>query len=178
MFKGKNYFELFDLEPSFCIALEGLEDVYRKLNQHFHPDRFAQGSSREKLDATLITAQINEAYETLKDPLKRGHYLLKHLDPGNENPQEITIKDPELLIEALEQQEALYSAKTAHEIEPLLAQGQAKKSSTLAMIEKAFDEKDFHQARLNLYRYRYYDKLICDAKTQLSEKLKDHVTPA
>jgi len=178
MFKDKNHFELFDLRPSFQVAHDYLEDVYRKLNQQFHPDRVAQGSSREKLDATLLTAQINEAYETLKDPLKRGHYLLKHFDPSNDDHPDHTIKDPDLLLEALEQQEALSLAKTTQDIEPLLEQGRAKKSWTLLMVEKAFDEKDFCQARLNLYRYRYYDKLISDAKVQLSEKLKDHASTA
>lgn len=178
MFKEKNYFGLFELSPSYRIALESLEDVYRKLNQQFHPDRVAQGTSREKLEATLLTAHINEAYETLKDPLKRGHYLLQYLAPSNDDHPDHTIKDPDLLLEALEQQEALSLAETAQDIEPLLEQGLAKKSWAILMVEKAFDEKDFHQARLNLYRYRYYDKLTSDAKIQLSEKLKDHAATA
>lgn len=178
MFEDKNYFEIFDLELSFQITPESLEEVYRKLNQQFHPDRVPQGSSREKLEATLLTAHINEAYETIKDPLKRGHYLLKHLDPSTGDHGDHTIKDPDLLLEALEQQEALSLAQTAQDITPLLEEGLTQKSLTLLSIEKAFEEKDFFQARLNLYRYRYYDKLISDANRQLSEKLKDHASTA
>ncbi|NCP62028.1 MAG: Fe-S protein assembly co-chaperone HscB [Alphaproteobacteria bacterium] len=181
MFKDKNHFALFGLTPSFRIAPDDLDPIYRKLNQQFHPDRMTRGNSREKLEATLATAQINEAYETLKNPLKRGHYLLKCLDSDTDVPQEKTIKDADLLLEALEQQEALSLAKTTQDIEPLLKQAQDKKSRTLLTIEKAFDEKDFSQARLNLYRYRYYEKLVNDATAQLnkiSEKLKDHASTA
>lgn len=174
MFKDKNHFELFDLPLSFFLDLDVLEHFYRKLNQQFHPDVAAQKSSREKLEATLITAQINDAYETLKNPLKRGLYLLKYLDPQPEDHHEKTIKDPELLLDVLENQEALSCAQTPREIEVLLQQGEAKKSGAFVHIEKAFKEKDFSQARLNLYRYRYYDKLIVDA----TDKLRNYATTA
>tara|TARA_R110002095_G_scaffold129785_2_gene112541 strand:- start:1293 stop:1829 length:537 start_codon:yes stop_codon:yes gene_type:complete len=178
MFKDKNHFDLFDLSPAFSVDLERLEAFYRKLNQQFHPDVVSQGSSREKLEATLLTAQINEAYETLKTPLKRGYYLLKLLDPNGETDQDKTVKDPDLLLEAYENQEALSLAKTPQDIEPLLETGQAKKASILLKVEKDFDHRNLTQARLNLYRYRYYDKLMSDAKTQLSEKLKDNASTA
>ena len=45
---GKNYFELFELPVQFEIDVADLNARYRKLQQQFHPDRYASGSDQEQ----------------------------------------------------------------------------------------------------------------------------------
>ena len=42
-----------------------------------HPDRFARAREQEKEWSLADTALLNDAYRTLKDPLRRTEYLLK-----------------------------------------------------------------------------------------------------
>lgn len=73
---GRNFFELFGLSETFDLDASQLAARYRELQRQVHPDRFAAGSDQERRLSMQMTALINEAYATLKDPLARGRYLL------------------------------------------------------------------------------------------------------
>lgn len=51
-----------------------LKEKYRKLSREWHPDRFGNKPESEKKMAEEKMKEINEAYETLKDPDKRRQY--------------------------------------------------------------------------------------------------------
>ena len=51
-----------------------LKEKYRKLSREWHPDRFGNKPELEKKLAEEKMKEINEAYETLKDPDKRRKY--------------------------------------------------------------------------------------------------------
>ncbi|MCW8983360.1 MAG: Fe-S protein assembly co-chaperone HscB [Gammaproteobacteria bacterium] len=74
---GKNHFELFGLPVQFDIDLPAIGDRYRELQRATHPDQFATGSEQEQRIAVEQAAQVNDAYQTLKSPLKRAQYLLE-----------------------------------------------------------------------------------------------------
>jgi molecular chaperone HscB len=71
-----NYFELLGLPVSFEIDPRQLNDNYRKIQKSIHPDKFANASDMERRLSVQKTAQINDAFQTLKIPLKRAIYLL------------------------------------------------------------------------------------------------------
>jgi len=71
-----NYFELFGLNDQFEINTKQLAEVYQSLQKTVHPDRFAHASSQEQLVAVQKSSMINDAYQTLKNPLPRAHYML------------------------------------------------------------------------------------------------------
>lgn len=73
---NKNYFQLFNLSESCELDLDSLAGTYRELQSEVHPDRFANADERAKLLAVQTSSYINEAYDTLKSPLKRAAYLL------------------------------------------------------------------------------------------------------
>ena len=50
---------------------------YRELSLQLHPDRFAQADAQERRLSLEQTTALNEAYKTLKDPVRRAFYLLK-----------------------------------------------------------------------------------------------------
>ena len=71
-----NYFSLLNLPESFTLDSSTLETVYFTAQRRFHPDRFVGKSEGERLAAAQKSADINQAYEILKNPLKRAQHVL------------------------------------------------------------------------------------------------------
>lgn len=71
-----NYFQLFDLPEQFSLDLTELGSRYLALQKRFHPDNFAASSERDRLLSVQQTANINDAYHSLKQPLLRAEHLL------------------------------------------------------------------------------------------------------
>jgi molecular chaperone HscB len=74
---GGDYFSVFSLVPKLDLDLGMLEHQFHKLSRKLHPDRFARSSSNEKDWSLADTALLNDAYRTLRDPIRRTEYLLK-----------------------------------------------------------------------------------------------------
>lgn len=74
---GGNYFSVFGLVPRLDLDLGMLEHEFHKLSRKLHPDRFGRASSSEKEWSLADTALLNDAYRTLRDPVRRTEYLLK-----------------------------------------------------------------------------------------------------
>lgn len=74
---SSNYFSVFGLVPRLDLDFGMLEHEFHKLSRKLHPDRFARASSREKEWSLADTALLNDAYRTLRDPIRRTEYLLK-----------------------------------------------------------------------------------------------------
>jgi molecular chaperone HscB len=74
---GGNYFSVFGLVPRLDLDLGMLEHEFHKLSRKLHPDRFARASENEKEWSLADTALLNDAYRTLRDPVRRTEYLLK-----------------------------------------------------------------------------------------------------
>ena len=72
-----DYFSVFSLEPRLNVDLAALEQEFHRLSRRLHPDRFARASDSEREWSLADTALLNDAYRTLKDPLRRTEYLLK-----------------------------------------------------------------------------------------------------
>ncbi len=96
-----NFFELFGFSESFEIDQEKLAEKYRVLQSEFHPDRFVNATDQERRISVQTTAYINEAYTTLKNDLKRSHYLLK-LSDIEFNADTETSSDSEFLMQTME----------------------------------------------------------------------------
>ena len=74
---GGDYFSVFGLNPKLNLDLVELEHEFHRLSRKLHPDRFARAEENEKEWSLADTALLNDAYRTLKDPLRRTEYLLK-----------------------------------------------------------------------------------------------------
>jgi len=105
----KNYFEIFGLSEIFDIDITAIKDRYHDLQQQLHPDRYASATDQEKRLSVQMTALVNEAFQTLKDPLRRGRYLLQL--KGFDTDEEVdTAMDPAFLMQQMELRESLDSA--------------------------------------------------------------------
>ena len=70
-----NDFELFGLTPQFSQNRHAIDNRWKQLQREAHPDKFsAQGAVAQRI-AMQWSVRINEAYQRLKDPLKRAAYL-------------------------------------------------------------------------------------------------------
>jgi len=106
-----NHFELFGLVESFELDTRQLAETYRQLQSQFHPDRFATAPEREQLAAVQRAAQINDAFTTLKAPLRRAEYLLSLRGTELRGEQQ-TLQDTSFLMQQLEWRERLAELKT------------------------------------------------------------------
>ena len=72
-----NYFEIFGLPPILNLDLADLEKKFHELSRRYHPDFHTDRSHDEQEEALRMTAQVNDAYRTLRDPTRRAEYLLE-----------------------------------------------------------------------------------------------------
>jgi len=72
-----DYFEIFGLPPVLNLDLSELEKRFYELSRKYHPDFHNDGSNTEQEKALRMTARLNDAYRTLKDPTRRAEYLLE-----------------------------------------------------------------------------------------------------
>ena len=68
-------FALFGLPRRFILDRADLDSRRRALQAEVHPDRFAASDGAARRAAMQSAVRVNEAYERLKDPLKRAAYL-------------------------------------------------------------------------------------------------------
>jgi molecular chaperone HscB len=72
-----NYFEVFDLPKILGIDPGMLEKKFHELSRKFHPDYFTTGSTEDQQKALTMTSLLNDAYRTLRHPVRRVEYLLE-----------------------------------------------------------------------------------------------------
>jgi len=109
---SKNYFALFDLEPAFQIDLACLEPSYRALQAQVHPDKFSSAGDAERRLSMQCSTHVNEAYQTLKQPINRARYLLS-LHGIDTQEETNTAMPADFLMEQMEWREAIGEATDA-----------------------------------------------------------------
>lgn len=70
-----NDFEIFGVAPRFGLDRAALDARWKDLQREAHPDRFATADAQSQRQAMQWSVRINEAYQRLKDPIKRAAYL-------------------------------------------------------------------------------------------------------
>jgi molecular chaperone HscB len=115
-----DHFALFGLPRSFRVDRQRLDERYRELQRTVHPDRFVNAGDTERRLAVQQATRINQGYQTLKDPLSRGRYLLE-LAGIDHNDEHRTTRDTGFLMEQMELREALAGVRTAPDRYAVLA---------------------------------------------------------
>lgn len=105
----QNYFELFQLAPTYEIEISRLKLRYYELQQQFHPDQYQEPA--EKRQASQLSAYINDAYQTLQCALKRAAYLLSLQGIELDQTQTIALS-PDFLMEQMALRERLVECKS------------------------------------------------------------------
>ncbi|MCW8929020.1 MAG: Fe-S protein assembly co-chaperone HscB [Gammaproteobacteria bacterium] len=100
-----NYFSLLGLSINFDVDKTKLTENYHEIQKSIHPDKFANASDLDRRLSVQKAAQINDALETLKNPIKRSIYLLSLY--GIELGENDMSVDPAFLMEQMELRENL-----------------------------------------------------------------------
>ena len=155
------YFNLFQLEPSFNIDTEALEQSYRALAARFHPDKFASASAFEQKQAVMMSSTINDAYRTLKSPIDRAAYLLKSQNIDADAPEHTSFS-PEFLMQQMEWRETLMDAQMEQNhdaIQALDQEIQEVQSNLYQDLQQAFEQQDYESAAQWVRHGRFLNKL-------------------
>jgi molecular chaperone HscB len=167
---SKNYFELFGMSVGFIVDGSELAARYRKLQKVVHPDRFAAaGEASQRLSLQSATL-VNEAYATLKDPLKRAQYLLS-LKGIELDEQQHKLNDPAFLMQQMELREALAGVRDAAdpyaELDRLLREIGGMIKSQIAQLAVQFEESTPDQlqaAAQTIQKMKFLHKLHTEAE--------------
>ncbi len=100
-----DYFFLLNLPPHFDIDVKRLEAAYFHAQRQYHPDRSAGKSATARQAALMLSADVNQAYNVLKNPLTRAQYLLSTQGIVVGKEQDSVKPSQELLMEAMELRE-------------------------------------------------------------------------
>jgi molecular chaperone HscB len=163
---SSDHFELFGLPRAFSIDRALLEKSYREVQSRVHPDRFAHAGDAERRASLQWTTRVNEAFETLRDPVKRAaHLLALHgVDVAFETN---TAMPPEFLMQQMELREALEEAKDAAALDALQKDISAQRRELERHIGDAIDLKQDYAAAAGLARkLQFLDRL--DAEIDLA----------
>src|SRR5690349_14379745 len=74
---GSDYFGVFALPRRLTIDLADLEQRYYALSRRLHPDLFSDRPPAERTASLKLSALVNRAYKTLRDPVERALYWLE-----------------------------------------------------------------------------------------------------
>ncbi|NIG87484.1 co-chaperone HscB [Serratia symbiotica] len=168
-----DYFTLFGLPVRYPVDDSLLTSRFQDLQRQFHPDRFACQPERERLIALQQATTINQAYQTLKHPLKRAEYMLSlyGFDLANE---QYTLRDTAFLIEQLELREELDAIERKADAESLLAEFDMRLNDTIkqrsALMVQQLNGERWSEAADTVRKLRFSDKLQQQVE-QLTEKL-------
>lgn len=175
----KNYFELFELPVSCQVDQRRLSSQYRAFQRAVHPDRFAGDDDRQQRLSIQYASHVNEAFNTLKQPLSRAIYLLK-LSGRDVDMERNTIMDPVFLMEQMELRESVADIKSSknpeQEVEQLAGQVDADIHRYLQKFEGFWvsgTEQDLDQAETVVRKMQFMVKLAAELEQLESELLDD-----
>ncbi len=154
-----DHFARLGLHPTYEVDVDALERTYFELQRHLHPDRFANKSAKERALSQQQAVSLNEAFEVLKDPLKRADYLLQ-VSGGQGISHDHTVNDPALLMEAMETREALMEAETLEAVNKLSDKARRDVRDCVRALGGAFQENDLQGANKLALRLKYLTKLL------------------
>ena len=167
-----NDFELFGVPMQFAQDRAQLDARWKELQREAHPDKFAaQGPAAQRL-AMQWSVRINEAYQRLKDPLKRASYLCE-LHGAPINAENNTAMPPDFLIQQMEWREALDNAQSIDDVEKIALQSTTGGRQQLLKIEQTLDQrKNFSEAAQQVRSLMFIERFTreVDARINLLEQ--------
>ena len=156
-----NDFELFGVPMRFAQDRTGIDARWKALQREAHPDRFAaQGAAAQRI-AMQWSVRINEAYQRLRDPLKRAAYLCE-LHGAPVQAENNTAMSGSFLMQQIAWRESLDDAGAAAELDALAREVAGEREKALIACEHLIDDAgDFaaaaQQVRALMFIQRFED---------------------
>jgi molecular chaperone HscB len=162
---GVDHFALLGLPRRHALDREDLESRYLALASRVHPDKFVGAADADRRRVMEASAAVNEAYRTLRDPVRRAEYLCRigGIDLDSSDPEHgAPHMSQSFLVEMIERREAV----DARRAEGLLALGEYRDriedeiDATLGRAVEHLAESRVREAAQALVERRYLQRLI------------------
>jgi len=162
-------FELFDIPVQFAQERAQLDARWKELQREAHPDKFAaQGAAAQRM-AMQWSVRINEAYQRLKNPLRRASYLCE-LNGAPVNAENNTAMPVDFLMQQMAWREALDEAESVTDLEEIASQANASAGRQLSKIEQALDvDKDFAAAAQLVRSLMFIERFASEVETRIDQ---------
>lgn len=173
------FYRFFGIEERLSLDLDDLQKRFYDLSRKLHPDRYGRKPPREQQYSMEATSILNDAYRTLRDPVKRAEYLLKQrgLEIGEQRSKDVPA---ELLEEVFELNMALEEMRDGDEsVRPQLTEARAHFTGLLAGVDRQLEdafrrfdqtggESVLGEVRGLLNRRRYIQNLVNEVEKELT----------
>lgn len=133
-----NDFELFDVPVQYAQDRAQLDIRWKALQREAHPDRFAAEGAAAQRVAMQWSVRINEAYQRLKDPLKRAAYLCE-LQGAPVQADNNTAMPAAFLMQQMTWRETLDDTHSAPALETLADEVAAEQRQVLQELARLLD---------------------------------------
>jgi molecular chaperone HscB len=162
-----NDFELFGLAPRFGQDRTAIDTRWKDLQREAHPDKFTlQGAAAQRV-AMQWSVRINEAYQRLKDPLRRAAYLCE-LNGAPVNAENNTAMAADFLLQQMQWREQLEEAIGVAELDPLMSEVSAARRDLLQQCEHLLDQQpDYKEAVQRVRALMFIERFASDVEARL-----------
>jgi len=159
-----SHFQRLGLELNFDVDIERLDQMYFDLQRQLHPDRFAGKSPKEKAFSQQQATALNDAYETLKDPLRRADFMV-HFHGVDVLPEGCNlVVDQSILIEAMDMREQLSAVETLADLNDIAKHSKAEIDKVITDLSAAFGGQDYEAASKLTTRLKYLQKMMGEVR--------------
>jgi molecular chaperone HscB len=160
-------FELFGTQPRYALDAAALDARWRALQGEVHPDKFAaQGAAAQRV-AMQWAVRVNEAYQRLKDPIKRAAYLCE-LNGVPIEAESNTAMPTGFLMQQMEWREALDAAGSVAQVEALADEVDTHRRNALAELQATLDEhRDYAAAAQRVRALMFTERFVHDVDQRL-----------
>ncbi|MBI1174557.1 MAG: Fe-S protein assembly co-chaperone HscB [Sideroxydans sp.] len=158
----QNFFQLFGLNARYQVDSAQLEQHYRTLQAQVHPDKFAHLSEAERRVSMQWSTRVNEAYQTLNNPVRRARYLLS-LHGVDTQEETNTAMPADFLMQQMEWREAIEEAQQARD-EAALTELEARLQREMSELQQQLavrldDEQNYAGAAEAVRKLKFLEKL-------------------
>ena len=158
------HFERLGVEYSFDVDVSALDQLYFDLQRQLHPDRFANCTPKEKALSQQQATALNDAYEILKDPLRRADYMV-HVQGIDVLPEGCNlVQDQSILIEAMEMRERLETVEALADLNVIAKESKAAIEKVIGQLSTVFRDDDVEAACKLTTRLKYLHKMMGEVR--------------
>ncbi len=164
-----NDFQIFGLPERFAIDRADLDVRWKDLQRQAHPDRFASADAASQRLAMQWSVRINEAYQRLKDPLKRAAYLCEMRGAPIE-AENNTAMPTDFLVQQMQWREDLDDAEGVEALERMADDVAQARRERIAALQAALDEqRDAGAAARQVRALMFIERFARDVEGRLDQ---------
>ncbi len=172
---SQDYFKVFTLPVQFLIDESALGQQFQALQGKYHPDKYASKSEPERRLAMQISSLINEAYQTIKDPVKRAIYVMQ-LNGVDLNTETDTNMDMMFLMQQMELREEMEAISNdeqgLNKIDKIASNVKKQLKTMMNEVEILLNQNLWNKAREILRQVQFMKKIELET-TKIQESIED-----